>query len=158
MPIYMGKDNLTIANTTPQKLFIKTIITFNAKTTEPKGDSMRLRAQKSKRTIRTAMTPKRSDARYYTIKWGQLVVNMRRFKLVGDGVPWPAAQYQKLAEQLQKHSDEEETQCHVCGKIIPVKMAIIREDEVLCEECYAKRAKLTKRTEKKERRNKRLRA
>jgi formylmethanofuran dehydrogenase subunit E len=58
---------------------------------------------------------------------------------------WGAQRYwsSRLPEMLEKKSAEE-IRCHICGKIIPLKTAIIREDEVLCEECYQKKYKSKK--------------
>lgn len=56
------------------------------------------------------------------------------------GAAWGAQRYwnMMLPEILEKDRAKE-TQCQICGKTISAKTAIIRENEVLCEECYAKK-------------------
>ena len=40
-----------------------------------------------------------------------------------------------LEQQYKKHS-RTAVPCSVCGKIIPVKQAIIRDNKVYCKECF----------------------
>jgi hypothetical protein len=42
------------------------------------------------------------------------------------------------APELLEKAHAKETQYSICGKKLPVKTAIFRDDKVLCEQCYEK--------------------
>jgi formylmethanofuran dehydrogenase subunit E len=50
---------------------------------------------------------------------------------------WGAQWYwsRRLPELLAKNR-KEEVRCHICGKTLLLEKAIVREAEILCDQCY----------------------
>ena len=57
---------------------------------------------------------------------------------LNDETSWTRYNFMILPEVLER-SKPDETRCHICGKTIPLRTAIVRENEILCEQCYAKK-------------------
>ena len=69
---------------------------------------------------------------------GMRATHEAQLAYLGTGVLWrftPGTPREPLLEtQYKKHSRA--PQCSVCGRIIPAKLAIIRDNKVYCEECF----------------------
>ena len=72
------------------------------------------------------------------IGYNLLIDYLRRFKVPGNSTG--GAEYQRkfwmLLPKLWQKEHPKEVPCHLCGRMILVEHVIVRDDNILCEECF----------------------